>query len=95
MAEIHDVIVRPIVTEKGTRLTSSQNTYVFEVAETANKHEIQVAVEQLFGVKVVDVRTLRVRGKSKRFGRHSGKRPNWKKAYVKLADGNVLNFFES
>jgi large subunit ribosomal protein L23 len=95
MAEIHDVIVRPIVTEKGTRLTSSQNTYVFEVAENANKHEIQVAVEQLFGVKVVDVRTLRVRGKSKRFGRHSGKRPNWKKAYVKLADGNVLNFFES
>ena len=95
MAEIHDILIRPIVTEKSTWLTGHQNTYVFEVSEGANKVEIKQAVESLFGVKVEDVRTLRLRGKFKRFGRFIGKRSNWKKAYVRLADGQSLNFYQS
>jgi len=68
---------------------------VFEVGETANKHEIKSAIESFFNVKVEDVRTVRVRGKYKRFGRFYGRRSNWKKAYVKLAQGHTLNFFEA
>jgi large subunit ribosomal protein L23 len=71
-----------------------ENTYLFEVGLEANKLQIKDAVERYFGVEVSDVRTLIVRGKSKRFGRHTGKRSNWKKAYVKLAEGHSLNFFE-
>ena len=95
MAELHDILLRPLVTEKGAASEVAQNTYMFEVGETANKHEIKAAVEQFFNVKVEDVRTVRVRGKFKRFGRFYGKRANWKKAYVKLASGHTLNFFEA
>ena len=95
MAELHDILIRPLVTEKSTHLSEEQNTYVFEVGTSANKHQIKAAVESLFGVNVTDVRTLNVRGKMKRFGRFYGKRSNWKKAYVTLADGDFLNFFES
>jgi large subunit ribosomal protein L23 len=95
MAELHDILIRPLVTEKSTHLSEEQNTYVFEVGRSANKHQIKAAVESLFGVSVLDVRTLNVRGKMKRFGRFTGKRSNWKKAYVTLADGDFLNFFES
>jgi len=95
MAELHDILIRPLVTEKSTHLSEEQNTYVFEVGRSANKHQIKTAVESLFGVSVSDVRTLNVRGKMKRFGRFTGKRSNWKKAYVTLADGDFLNFFES
>jgi large subunit ribosomal protein L23 len=73
----------------------TQNTYLFEVSDAANKIEVKRAVESLYGVKVVDVRTLRVRGKSKRFGRFEGKRSNWKKAYIKLAEGHSLPLFGS
>jgi large subunit ribosomal protein L23 len=93
MAELHDILLKPMVTEKSTRLGGSENTYVFQVAFDANKLEIKSAVERAFGVKVDDVRTVRVRGKSKRFGRFMGKRSNWKKAYVRLAEGHALNFF--
>ena len=93
MAELHDILLRPIVTEKSSRLQADENTYVFEVGETANKHEIKDAVEKVFGVRVTEVRTIRVRGKTKRFGRHVGMRSNWKKAYVKLAEGDSLNFY--
>ena len=95
MAEIHDIILRPLVTEKATAGEAAANTYVFEVGESANKHEIKDAVERFFNVKVEDVRTVHVRGKFKRFGRHYGKRSNWKKAYVKLTAGHTLNFFEA
>jgi large subunit ribosomal protein L23 len=95
MAELHDIILRPLVTEKAATGEASENTYVFEVGETANKHEIKDAIERFFNVKVQDVRTVRVRGKFKRFGRHYGRRSNWKKAYVKLATGHTLNFFEA
>ena len=95
MAELHDILIRPIVTEKSARLNAAENTYVFEVGDRANKIEIKRAVEQVFGVTVEDVRTVQVRGKSKRFGRFIGKRPNWKKAYVRLSSGDSLNFFEA
>lgn len=95
MAELHDILLRPIITEKSTMLMAAENTYLFEVGETANKHQIKHAVEQVFGVSVADVRTARVRGKVKRFGRYTGKRSNWKKAYVRLVDGDSLDFFAS
>lgn len=95
MAELHDILVRPIITEKSTYQMADQNTYVFEVGLVANKIEIKRAIEQVFGVTVEDIRTVTVRGKNKRFGRFYGKRPNWKKAYVRLAEGDALNFYES
>ena len=95
MAEIHDIILRPLVTERSANAEAHQNTYVFEVGEGANKLEIKHAVEQFFAVKVEDVRTVRVRGKFKRFGRHYGKRSNWKKSYVTLVTGHSINFFEA
>ena len=95
MAELHDILRRPLINEKSSRLQEEGNTYLFEVGEGANKLEIQAAVEKVFGVKVLDVRTVVVRGKSKRFGRFTGKRSNWKKAYVRLAEGDTLNFFKS
>ncbi len=95
MAELHDILLRPLVTEKAATGAAAENTYVFEVGETSNKHEIKSAIEAFFNVKVEDVRTVRVRGKYKRFGRFYGRRSNWKKAYVKLAQGHTLNFFEA
>jgi large subunit ribosomal protein L23 len=95
MAELHDVLIRPILTEKTTRMEAGENVYTFEVGVGANKHQIKEAVQSVFGVNVEDVRTMVVRGKSKRFGKHYGKRSNWKKAFVRLADGDSLNFFES
>lgn len=95
MAELHDILIRPIVTEKSATQQVAENTYVFEVGMKANKIEIKHAIERAFGVNVEDVRTVTVRGKSKRFGRFFGKRPNWKKAYVRLASGDLLNFLEA
>ncbi len=95
MAELHEILLRPIITEKSSRLTEEQNTYVFQVGDQANKVQVKRAIESFYGVKVVDVRTLRVRGKMKRFGSHYGKRSNWKKAYITLAEGDVLDHFES
>ena len=95
MAELHDILLRPLINEKSSRLQATENVYAFEVGETANKHEIKAAIESFFSVKVEDVRTVRVRGKFKRFGRFYGKRSNWKKAYVKLASGHSINFGEA
>ena len=94
MSELHDILLRPIVTEKTSRLSATENTYVFEVGLGANKHQIKGAVESVFGVRVANVRTLQVRGKFKRTGRHQAKRSNWKKAYVQLVDGDQLNFYD-
>ena len=92
MAEIQNVLIRPIVTEKATSdQTVGSNIYVFEVGLASNKPEIKKAVEQFFGVSVDSVRTLIVRGKIKRFGRFQGRRSNWKKAYVKLSDGHSID----
>lgn len=95
MAEIHDIIVRPLVTEKAVKAETAESTYVFEVGESANKLQIKEAIESFFNVKVADVRTVNVRGKFKRFGRFYGKRSNWKKAYVTLVQGHSLNFLEA
>lgn len=92
MAQIHDILVRPIITEKST-LAQEGGTYVFEVGMFANKLQVKDAIERFFGVQVECVRTVVVRGKNKRFGRHLGRRSDWKKAYVTLAQGDTLSFF--
>ncbi|TVQ91740.1 MAG: 50S ribosomal protein L23 [Deltaproteobacteria bacterium] len=93
--ELKDILVRPIVTEKTTVHLGNDNTYAFEVNLKANKNQVKHAIEQYYGVSVADVRTLVMRGKVKRFGRHHSKRSNWKKAYVTLADGESINIFEA
>ena len=91
--KITDVIRRPLVTEKTTILREDGLTLVLQVATHANKVQIRHAVEQLFGSKVAEVRTTSVRGKLKRQGRFVGRRPDWKKAYVRLKDGEKLPEF--
>ena len=90
----YDVILRPIVTEKSSLMKDGGNQYVFEVARTANKIEITKAVELLFKVKVVSVRVMNMEGKKRRLGKHSGKRPDWRKAVVKLNPKDKISFFE-
>ena len=90
---IHDVIRRPLVTEKGVIKKDSERTLCFEVAPGANKVQVKQAVEKLFKVKVAEVRTANMEGKLRRRGRFSGYRPDWKKAYVKLKDGEKVPDF--
>ena len=94
MKEGQRIIRKPLVTEKSTQLKDSNNQYTFEVDRKANKIEIQSAIERLFKVKVVDVRTSNVLGKMKRLGRKYGKRPDWKKAIITLKEGDRIDFFE-
>ncbi len=89
---ITKIILGPVVAEKASRVAESNNQVVLKVLPSANKSEIKQAVEQLFDVKVVSVTTTNVKGKVKRTGRILGKRNDWKKAYVTLADGADLNF---
>ena len=89
-----ELIRRPLITEKATRLKEGSNTVCFEVAVTANKIEIGKAVAKLFGVKVVEVRVANRQGKFKRMGRFVGQRKAWKKAYVRLAPDQKIEFFE-
>jgi len=88
------IIRRPLITEKGTRLKDSYNQYVFEVMPDANKVEIARAVEKIFKVTVKDVQTSNVNGKIKRRGRTVGKKRDWKKAVVRLAQGASIEFFD-
>jgi large subunit ribosomal protein L23 len=88
------LIRRPLISEKSTKLKESSNTVCFEVDRRANKIEIQKAVEKLFGVKVAGVRVANRQGKWKRMGKFLGQRKSWKKAYVRLAAGEKLEFFE-
>lgn len=92
--DMKDTLVRPIITEKSSAHLGNERTYAFEVGLEANKHEIKQAIETFYGVSVENVRTLVVRGKTKRAGRFSGKRSNWKKAYVTLTAGQSINLFE-
>ena len=87
------VIVRPLVTEKSTRLQHSQNTYAFEVHREANKHQIRDAVEKLYAVKVTDVRTMNRKGKPRRTRYRMTKTGEWKRAVVTLADDNRIELF--
>jgi large subunit ribosomal protein L23 len=90
------IIKRPLaLTEKATELREQNNQVVFEVDRAANKIQIRSAVEALFGVKVESVNTLIQRGKEKRMGRSTAKRPNWKKAIVTLRQGDGIEFFEA
>lgn len=95
MKDSRDIIKRPVITENTAELMADKK-YTFEVSRTANKSEIKTAVEEVFGVKVVKVNTANIKGKFKRMGRHSGYRPNRKKAIVQLSeDSKELDFFES
>ena len=90
MSNYHDIIIAPIITEKSASL-EQKGTYVFKVDNKANKTEIKQAIEKIFGVKVVNVTTLNVHPKKKRVGRYTGMSNKYKKAYVKLAEGNTIN----
>jgi large subunit ribosomal protein L23 len=90
----HDIIRKPVVTEKSMAIMAEKK-YTFIVHIKANKSQIKRAVEEVFGVKVEDVKTLRTEGKMKRVGVHVGKRPDYKKAIIKLtADSKNIEFFE-
>lgn len=90
---ILEVLRRPIITEKNTALLG-QNKYTFEVAREANKPQIKEAVEKAFNVKVTAVNVINVPGKMRRFGRHRGMSPAWKKAVVTLKEGDKIELFE-
>ncbi|MEE9168888.1 MAG: 50S ribosomal protein L23 [bacterium] len=88
----NQIIIRPLLTEKMTKLTETANQYAFEVDRSANKIEILRAVEQRFSVTVQSVRTIVVRGKKRRMGRFEGKRAQWKKAIVSLKEGDTIDY---
>ena len=94
MASIHRTIVRPIVTEQTSAAYQERGEYTFRVASDATKTSIRAAVEQLFGVKVTGVWTSNQRGKGRRVGAAIGRRPHWKKAIVKLRQGDTIDIFE-
>ena len=88
------VIRRPVITERASELQEKQGKYVFEVLVGSNKIDISRAVESMFDVDVVKVNTSNMHGKIKRLGRFQGRRSNWKKAVVTLAQGHTIDFFE-
>ena len=94
MPDARDVIIRPVVTERSTVMADEQNAYTIIVARGANKVQIRHAVERLFGVRVLDVRTMNYPGKVRRVGRNVGRRPGYKKAVVKLAEGEYIDVYE-
>lgn len=94
MKDLRQIIKRPIITEKSTIERETRNIVTFAVAPDANKVEIKEAIEQLFDVTVLEVRTLRMLGKMRRVGLHSGRKPTWKKARVRLREGDSIEFFE-
>lgn len=92
--DARDILIRPLITEKSTQLME-EGKYVFIVAKKANKIEIAKAVAEVFNVKVANVNTVNVSGKMKRMGRFVGKRSDYKKAIVKLAPGETIEFFQA
>ena len=94
MREPREVIIRPVVTEASTELADERGAYTFIVAKDANKLEIRNAVSKLFGVTVKSVRTMNYRGKVRRLGRNVGRRPDYKKAVVTLAEGERIDVYE-
>ena len=87
-----NLVLAPVVSEKSTFVADKNRQYVFRVADRATKPEIKAAIELMFKTKVEGVTVLNVRGKERRFGRMMGRRNNWKKAYVRLAEGQEINF---
>ncbi len=92
--KIDSVLIAPLITEKGTILAEKSNQVVFKVRPKATKNAIRKAIEELFKVDVVAVRTCNYLGKERRVGRSYGRRPAWKKAYVTLKEGQRIEFFE-
>lgn len=90
--QLMKVVLAPVVSEKSTLVADKHRQYVFRVADDATKPEVKAAVELLFKTKVQSVTVSNVKGKQKRFGRFMGRRRNWKKAYVRLAAGQEINF---
>ena len=90
-AKLYDVIRAPRVSEKTARLQEISNQYVFEVATTATKADVKAAIEKLFAVTVEAVNVVNVKGKGKAFKNRAGRRGDWRKAYVKLADGQSID----
>ena len=88
------ILRHPVITEKSTDLREKSNQIVFEVAKSANKTEIKKAVETLFKVKVMSVRTINIMGKTKRVGRKVGLKSDWKKAIAKIKEGDQIQLFE-
>jgi len=93
MLEPRDIIIRPVITEKTTSMLGDRK-YTFEVDKRATKSMIKAAVEEIFGVKVKSVNTLRYKGKRRRLGVHEGRRKDWKKAVVTLEEGHQIELFE-
>ena len=91
---VEQVLIKPLLTEKASIQTENTNRYVFKVLTKSNKYQIKDAVESMFDVKVVDVRTAILPGKVKRAGRHTKKTSSWKKAYVKVQDGQKIELFK-
>lgn len=94
MRDPRSIILRPLVTEKGSRLREIGNKYLFSVAPDANRIEVKRAVQEIFHVKVKSVKTIVMHGKVKRMGVFEGKRPDWKKAVVTLEEGQSIDLFE-
>ena len=90
--QLMQVLLAPVVSEKSTRVADKNRQYVFRVADAATKPEIKAAVELMFKIKVDSVKVLNVKGKKRRFGRIEGRRRSWKKAYVRVAEGQEINF---
>ena len=88
-----EIIVRPLITEKTLRIAERENAYTFQVLPTANKVQVRDAIERLFDVDVVDVRTQNMMGKFRRMGRSVGATSNWKKAVVKVKQGDTIEFY--
>lgn len=95
MKEPGTIIRRALITEKGSRLREKENRYYFQVSPVANKLEIKSAIQTMFKVDVLEVRTLNVQGKTKRLGRTQGRRSSWKKAIVKLKPGQTIDLFDT
>ncbi|MDT8419121.1 MAG: 50S ribosomal protein L23 [Desulfuromonadales bacterium] len=93
MKPLHEIIRKPLVTEKANLMSEAGNIVAFEVSRSANKIEIKRAVEKAFNVKVKSVNTMQNRGKVKRVGYNIGQRSNWKKAYVALEEGHSIDFY--
>jgi large subunit ribosomal protein L23 len=88
-----EVLIRPLITEQSSILQAEQNKYTFEVHRDATKIDIRNAVEQMFDVSVKSVRTMNCLGKERRVGRSTGRRPDWKKAIVTLAEGEMIDMY--
>lgn len=92
LTNVYTTVLSPIISEKSNRVGEQSNQYVFEVAVSSTKKEVKAAVEKLFDVKVEQVQILNVKGKTKAFKGKAGKRADWKKAYVKVQQGQLIDF---